>query len=261
MRSLLPRSRDGPVSDRVTKRPASPHPDPLPARGEGERLSAFLRASRHDIALRTLTLHMLEHLAPRLFAANKLAEVQRLALDECQLVDCVFGASIDAPRLQAGIDAWYCRHLKGLPHDAPDPKKLEAALQWLVDDEQLIYAWLIGEQAARCGLDVRVPIKPRPFRETSRLHDAYWLTHLVMLDTDYFARPITSPNATEWGDALTELIPWLTEHPNDDLAGEVAFCLRFLGRDARVVLELLERAAPTEDLHAQATVLLALSAE
>ena len=230
-----------------------------------DRLNTFLAATdTHepaDIALRALTLHIFEHVAPRAFAARNLAEVQRIALERCATVDCAPGGPIEPDRLEAGIDAWYCRHLKGLPHRAPDEVSLRAAIQWLADDDQLLYAWLLGEQAARCGLDVRVPVPPRPFLHVSRIHDGYFLTHLVMLDSDYFSRPLTHPQAADWADALTGFVPWLARKPNDDLAGEVALCLRFLGRDARAALKLVEQAGPTDDAHAQATVLLALSVE
>jgi D-amino peptidase len=230
-----------------------------------DRLDTFLEATDtarpEDIALRALTLHIFEHVAPRAFAARNLAAVQRVALERCATVDCAPGAPIDASRLEAGIDAWYCRHLKGLPHPPPDAVFLRAALQWLADDGQLLHAWLIGEQAARCGLDVRLPVPARPFLGVSRLHDAYFVTHLVMLDTDYFARGPTHPDAPEWADALAQFVPWLAQEPNDDLAGELALCLRFLGRDAGAALELLARAGPTDDAHAQATVLLAHSVE
>ncbi|MDP1823144.1 MAG: hypothetical protein Q8L48_07880 [Archangium sp.] len=227
---------------------SAPRPGPLPAsQGDG------------DWPLLALTLHMLEHLAPRLFEQLGLGALQREALEQCQAV--AYDFSGDADRLQAGVDAWYCRHLKGLPHPPPDGDALRRALRALAEDDQLIYAWLIGEQAARCGLDVRVDVGPRPFMHGSRLHDAYWVTHLVMLGSDYFARPLTHPDAQAWGDALTALIPWLEQNPNADLAGEVAFCLRFLRRDASAALDLLQRAPATEDPHAQATALLALSVE
>ncbi len=231
-----------------------------------DRLDTFLAATRGEdpetIALRTLTLHMLEHLAPRLFAERKLGAIQATALERCAAVDCGFAQAIDPDRLQAGLDAWFCRHVRGLPHPVPDRESLQTALQWLVDDDQLIYAWLLGEIATRCGVEARVPLdKERPFLHLSRLHDAYFLTHLVMLDTDYFARPLTHPNAAAWGDALAELVPWLERKPNVDLAGEVALCLRFMKRDARAALALIDDAPPTEDAHAQATVLLARAAE
>jgi hypothetical protein len=236
------------------------------------RLERFLAATADDsgesITLRALTLHMLEHVAPRLFATRKLKPIQDRALEDCARVE--FDFSGDPVRLQAGVDAWYCRFLKGLPHAPPPRARLAAVLSGLALDEhaltptlsrgerenELLYAWLIGEQAARCGVDVRVPLTPRHFKGTHPLHDAYWLTHLVMLDSDYFAKPLSHPDAGEWGDEFSALEPH-----DDDLAGEVALCLRFMRRDAGLLLARLRNAPVTEDAHAQATALLALSAE
>ncbi len=216
--------------------------------------------------MRALTLHMLEHLAPRLFASRGLRAIQAEALERCATVAYVFDRGEDS--LEASIDAWYCRYLKGLPHPPPEEAALRAALRSLVEEDNLIYAWVLGEQASRCGVDVRAPMKARPYLGRSRLHDAYWLTHLVLLDSDYFARPLSHPEAATWADALEDLVPWLREQPHADLAGEVASCLRFLGRDARAALALLSPLSPTlspagerERSHELATALLAHSAE
>ena len=208
--------------------------------------------------MRTLTLQMLSRLVPLGFVQRGLDELLSASLSACSRVGYSYES---ADRIQAGVDAWYCRQLAGLPHSPPDEGELRAALQWLADDDQLIYAWLIGEQAARCGLEVRVKLEePRPLREHP-LHDAYWLTHLVLLDSDYLARPLRHPDARTWGDELEALVPWLLREPNLDLAGEVALCLRFLGREAGPLRNLLERAGIGVDAHQQATALLALSAE
>jgi hypothetical protein len=230
-----------------------------------DRLDSFLAATDdgtpEHVALRTLTLHMLEHVAPKMFARRGLAAVQRRALEACAQIDCGFDDTLDPDRLQAGIDAWFCRHVKGLPHPAPDREALQTALTWLKEDH-LIYAWLLGEIAARCGVDVRVPLaEERPFRRGPKLHDAYFLTHLVLLDSDYLARPLSHPKAQQWGEELSALVPWLKRAPNLDLAGEVALCLRFMGLEARGALVLLTAAPIPDDSHAQATGLLALAVE
>ncbi len=237
-----------------------------------DRLATFLAATEGDsgesVTLRALTLHMLEHVAPSLFAERKLEATQSEALEACRSVE--FDFSGDPVRLQAGVDAWYCRFLRGLPHEPPSRERLATVLIGLSLDEhaltptlsrgerenRLLYAWLIGEQCARCGVDVRVPLKPRHFKGTHPLHDAYWLTHLVMLDSDYFAKPLSHPDRSGWGDELSAL-----ELHDDDLAGEIALCLRFMGRDAGAALEFVRKAPVTNDVHAQATALLALSAE
>lgn len=221
-------------------------------------LEGFLSATADDspesIALRTLTLHMLEHLAPKFFQARGLATIQHAALEQCASVECVFDP-LDEDRLEAGIDAWYCRHVKGLPHRPPDRERLRLALQTFAADDRVIYAWLLGQQAARCGLEVRVVETPR---HVSLVHEVYWLTHLVLLESDYFARPI---QRDDWADALEKLVPWLLVNPHADLAGEVAFCLRFLGRDARALFPIFAPVSESRTNHEMATALLALSAE
>ncbi len=231
-----------------------------------DRLDTFLAATDsddpHHVALRALTLHMLRGLAPRAFERRGLAGVQQAALEKCAAVPLGLAEPLDAEALQTGIDAWFCRHVKGLPHPPPAREALRAALDALVEGDLLIYAWLLGEIAARCGVDARVKLpKARPYVGTSRLHDTYWLTHLVMLDTDYFARHVTHREANDWADALESAARWLQRQPNDDLAGEVALCLRVLGRDASLAFSLFQDHAPPEDPHAQATALLALSVE
>jgi D-amino peptidase len=225
------------------------------------RLHRFLDSCSDDspksIALRALTLHMLEHLAPRFFSDEGLHSVQRLALERCANVG--YGLDDDplnAERIEAGVDVWYCRHLKGLAHMPPNPALLKKALVQFAEGSDLIYAWLIGEQAARCGVDVRITIRPRPFRGLSFIHDAYWMTHLVMLATDYFARPLVHADADEWGEALQNIVSVLADHPNDDLAGEVAFCLNFMKRPSALVLD---SSAKPENAHTQATLLLAFA--
>lgn len=230
-----------------------------------DRLATFLAvtdtARPEDVALRALTLHMFEHVAPRAFAARALGPLQRDALERCARIDYGFDRGLDAARLQAGLDAWLCRHLRGLPHAPPDPQALRTALRWLSEDDHLLYAWPLGEIAARCGVDVRVHVPPRPFVHGPRLHDAYYLTHLVLLDTDYFARPLSHPDAAEWGDALLRYVPWLQKRPDDDLAGEVVLCLKVMGLDTPAARALVEHAPVSDDAHTQATVLLALAAE
>ncbi|MFZ5444954.1 MAG: DUF6895 family protein [Myxococcota bacterium] len=214
-----------------------------------------------SIALRTLSLHMLGGHAPRFFARHGLDRELRAALERCREVSYGFdepGRTED--RLQAGLDAWLCRALHGLPHPPPDRAALRDALAWLAD-ESPIYAWLLGELAARLGVDERVPFaSERPFAHVSRLVDAYFLTHLVLLDTDYLARPASHPQAARWADELEQLVPWLAQEPNADLAGEVAFSLHSLGRDPSAARALFATET-SDDPHTVATMLLGLVGE
>lgn len=214
-----------------------------------DRLARFLAATEaHEhAALRALTLHMLEGLT------GSSAHLHD-ALQRCAHVTWDFS---DPETLQSSVDAWFCRHVHGLPHRPPDASKLAEALRRFAD-EHLIYSWVLGELAARCGVDVRLTIRERPYKDVSKLHDAYWLTHLPMLHTDYFMRPVTQPNT--WADELEAVVPWLARDPNEDLAGEVALCLSVLKRDATAALALLPTHRLPEEPHAQATALLAFAA-
>lgn len=230
-----------------------------------ELLARFLEVTRGDdaeaIALRTLTLHMLAHGAPGFFAEHHLGPELTRALERCSTVGYGFDEQVLVEdRLQAGIDVWLCRQLHGLPHPPPERAALRRALTWLLDESPL-YAWLLGELAARLGVDERVIVgRERPFAHVSRLHHAYFLTHLVLLDTDYFARRVTHPRAADWADELAQLVPWLEKKPNADLAGEVAFCLAVLGRDPAAARALIASEQPDEP-HTVAAVLLGLVVE
>lgn len=229
-----------------------------------DRLQIFLDATNDDTAihvtLRGLVFHMLEAVAPKLYAARSIQPIHEATLQACANVSYAFDES-DADVLQAGIDAWYLRHVRGLPHHKPDEARLRAMLQRLKDSGDAIYSWLLGELAARAGLDVRLTFTNGQFSEPP-LHGAYFLTHLVMLDTDYFTRPASHAEVRDWSDALARLIPWLTREPNPDLAGEVALCLHFLKHpEATAAKKLIEGIEPGPDTHEQATMLLALCAE
>jgi hypothetical protein len=231
-----------------------------------DRLDHFLSLTAgpaHDaVVLRALVLHMLRHRAPRLFGSRGLGPVLHAALEACAAVPFPLEGPPDGDALQDAVDAWYLRHVYRLPHAPPDRDAFADALRALDADDQLLYAWLLGELGAKCGLDVRVPLeRPRPFVNVSRLHDGYWLTHLVLLDTDYLTRPVSHPDAPDWADALANFAPWLAKHGNLDLAGEVALCLDVLGRDPTPVLRLVQAAPPGDDPHEVATGLLALSGE
>jgi hypothetical protein len=232
-----------------------------------DRLDTFLAATDDSspvhVTLRGLVFHILGAVAPRLYAARQLAGLHAATLAQCERVPYHLERDdADPDRLQAGLDAWYLRHVRALPHRPPDRVLLGATLEHLDQEGHALYAWLFGELAARAGVDARRRRYERTTLAATRLHDAYYLTHLVMLDTDYFLRPVSHPDAAEWGDALAQLLPWLQEEPNPDVAGEVALCLHFLGRrEAVTARALVEHVAPGPDTHEQATVLLALSAE
>lgn len=230
-----------------------------------DRLQTFLDATNDEtpvhVTLRGLVFHMLEAVAPKLYAARGVKALHDAALEGCAKIGWAFGESEDPDVLQASLDAWYLRAVRGLPHPKPDKLLLRAVLERLNDQGDTIYSWLLGELAAHAGVDARLKFERSDFK-SSRLHEAYYLTHLVMLDSVYFTRPCSHADARDWADALSQLIPWLTRVPNADLAGEVALCLHFMKRpEAAAAKKLIEAVEPGNDTHQQATMLLALSAE
>ncbi len=227
------------------------------------RLHTFLAATDsadvEHVALRALTLHMLRGLVPSFFAEQNLAPVYDEALERCGRVPWRYDGTSD--QLQAIIDAWFCRYMRGLPHPQPEPEQLHAAFRAMREQDELIYAWLLGEIAARCGVDVRVRVPERLYRRSSKLIDGYWVTHLVLLGTDYFDRPATEQQTAAWVRELRRVEQFVLADGNLDLMGEVAFCLRFLKHDASALLEVLRAAPVATEPHEQACALLALSAE
>ncbi len=229
-----------------------------------QRVASFLRLTQprnaQPVTLRALTLHMLQYTAPQLFEQLSLKNKLEASIQRCGKVKttCIRLTSPDAA--QAEIDAWYLRVLYQQAHVPPEPWRLHAMLRQLQAQEFSLYAWLLGEMAARCGVDVRLNFGPRPFKD-NQVIDGYYLTHLLMLESDYFMRPVAASTIRSLSKALNALTPWLETHASLDLAAEVALCLRFLGQKASRALRLVRGKPLPSDSHTQAAVLLALSFE
>jgi D-amino peptidase len=246
---------------------------PSPPRTEAtERaLRAFLSLTEggdeESRALRALTLHMLEGHAPGVFARLGLGATLEAAVAALAEVPLALPFGLPAEVGMSRVDAWYVLRERGLPHGALEPEVLRAYLEYLNGQEEGLHAWLLGEMAATCGLDVRLSIPERPFRATWRLADLYWLTHLYLLDTRYLRVPLKDPGAAAWTEELLVATPWVVEQGQVDLAAEVAFCLQCAGEaggGAHPILLslLLEHQQPDgamEDAHATAGALLALA--
>ncbi|OJH35944.1 DUF6895 family protein [Cystobacter ferrugineus] len=245
----------------------------VPPPGAPERaLTAFLAltpgtddASR---ALRALTLHMLEGHAPRTFAHWELGPVLGAAVDALAEVPLALPEGLAPDDGMARVDAWFVRHERSLPNRRLEPAALRAYLEHLDNEGYGLHAWLLGEMVATCGMDVRLPIPERVFRDLSRVMDLYWLTHRYLLDSRYLRAPVRAPDAAAWTEELRVATPWVLEQGNADLAGEVAFCLQCVGESrggphAALLTFLAERQRPEGDMegnaHATATALLAFA--
>ncbi len=221
--------------------PASPRPSRT---GPAERaLRAFLRLTEasddESRALRALILHMLEGHAPGAFSRWRLGPTLEQAVEALAAVPRQLGPEVEPGLGMARVDAWYVRHVRGLESSAPPPGQLRRYLELLEAEGLSIYAWLLGELALACGVDVRLPPAERPPRGGSFPVDLYWLTHLFLLDTHYLRRPPSDARVPEWIEELLLAAPRLIAEGQADLGAEVALCLQCAGEAGGGVHEAL----------------------
>jgi D-amino peptidase len=261
--------RDATALFRLPGPPAHP---PSPRTEALERaLGAFLSMTEGQDdearALRALTLHMLEGHAPGAFARRGLLPTLEAAVAALAEVPLALPDGLSPDVGMARVDAWFVRRERGLPHTPLQPNLLRAYLEHLEGEGHGLHAWLLGEMAATCGLDVRLSFPARAMRERSRVADLYWLTHLYLLDTRYLRAAPRHPDAVAWTEELLVATPWVVAQGNADLGAELAFCLQGLGEAGggahEALLALLEAQQQPEgcfeDAHATAGALIAFA--
>lgn len=261
--------RDATALFRLPGPPAHP---PAPRTEAVERaLGAFLSMTEgpddEARALRALTLHMLEGHAPGAFARRGLGPTLEAAVAALAEVPLALPEGLSPDVGMARVDAWYVRRERGLPHAPLEPDLLRPYLEHLDGEGHGLHAWLLGEMAATCGLDVRLSFPARAMRDVSRVADLYWLTHLYLLDTRYLRAAPRHPQAVAWTEELLVATPWVVAQGDADLGAELAFCLQAMGEAGggahEALLALLEsRQQPDgcmEDAHATAGALLAFA--
>jgi D-amino peptidase len=209
------------------------HPPASHAAAAERALQAFLALTARDAeqarALRALTLHMLEGLAPGMFARWNLRPVLEEAVAALASMPMEFPLELHPEVGMARVDALYVRHERGLAHPLPEPQAFRRYLEHLDASGYGTHAWLLGALLAACGLDARLDFPERAMRPHSRIVDCYWVTHLYLLDTRYLRRPLTHPKAAVWTEELLLAVPWLIAQGHVDLGAEVAFCLQVAG--------------------------------
>lgn len=206
-------------------------------------LQAFLAlttsGSEQDLALRALTLHMLEGFAPRAFERWKLGPVLEEAVRALESFSLEFPLELTADDGLARLDAVYIRHQRNLAPALPDRSEFERYVLHLDETGDSIYSWLLCELMKPCGLLLPIVFPDRPFKPHSRPLDLYQVTHLYLLDTHYLRAPLRSPEAPSWTQDLLEAGPWLLEQRHLDLAAEVAFCLEAAGETGSEACQLI----------------------
>jgi hypothetical protein len=161
---------------------------------------------------------MLEHLAPRFFAAEQLRAELDAALQVLAAMPADLPASLDHHEAMSRVDAVYLRTIRGLP-----AKSLDVA-KWVEANATAhpLHAWFIAEA---CGAPRPFPSR-YPFKSSSPLSHLYLLTHEVMLDTRFFSRPLTLIDAPLILDELSAALPSLIADREWDLAAEIVFTVR-----------------------------------
>jgi hypothetical protein len=196
---------------------------------------------------------MLEAHAPGFFAEARLHLELQAALDQLQRLPLELDASLTEPQAMARADARWLLELRGRGVPPLDRARARECLDRVEREASSLHAWLLG---ALIGVERRyVPVGP--------VHDLYWQTHRVLLDTDYLARP-PSPQVGDALEALEGALPTLWEWREPDILGEALFCLQRGGRELSGHVERFaelqaEDGTFAADAHATAVGLLVLA--
>jgi D-amino peptidase len=251
----------------LAARPFSRRPPALRS-GEARRaLESFLEQTHdgeQELALRALTLHMLEGHAPRFFAAQQLGPVLDASVAALRVQP--FDAPHDEQLMMARLDAVYVLRERGRKAEVDAGELQRCIAQVFARDP--IWGWLLGELAHQLGLPGRVTLAdPRPFRRTHRLADLYWLTHLFLLETRYLHRPLPRPGFEAMTEEVLLAAPSAVAQGELDVAAELAFCMVVAGEanapEHEHVLSALSAAQQRDgrvgDAHGTAAALLAFA--
>src|SRR5262249_36245239 len=138
---------------------------------------------------RALTLHMLSGHAPRFFAAEGVGPALEASVRALAEVPTDFPPGIEATEAMARLDAIYVQHERGAGGARLDDAALTRYIRSIAESDP-VFAWLLGELAAQIGGTQPLVLERRPLRHAARIADLYWLTHLFLLETRYFRRPL-----------------------------------------------------------------------
>ncbi len=218
----------------------------------------------YHLADRALTLHLLEGHAPGVFRALRLKPALTASLRALSGVPREFPPALDWFEVMARVDALYLRALRGLRVPAFDADGLAETLVRMESDGLFLPAWLCAQLARPLGLGHEVRVHPAYWRQDPVLQLGL-LTHVVLLETGYLARPLSvfvaldpfvtsadvdavdsAPTVLE---ALREGLAWALEERSWDLLAELVFCLEAAGEPAPPKALAALRRAQRKDGH------------
>ncbi len=166
---------------------------------------------------------MLEFLAPRFFAEQALAASSKVAMASVTALSTAFGPELDGDEAMARLDGLYLRAVRGLPVESFDEEGLRRCLLGLEVREGSLWRWLMGELASKVGVREVVFAFPPAFSQGSMMH-LYYLTHVVLIETDYLMKPVGSALCGELAQLEAALIP-LIHAESWDLLSQCVMCL------------------------------------
>jgi hypothetical protein len=200
-----------------------------------------------QIGDRALTLQMLKGLAPRFFAKHALQAELDHALERLDELPATFEVGLELDQAMSRVDALHLRKVNGLRVKTYDAEQLELYIAATLDTRGLLPAWLMSEQVKTLGVAAPVALPARfPFVESHWLMHVYFVTHLFMLDTDYFLRPAEPARFWEELDQLERAVKPLIDGQYWDLLAETELCLASCDRQSPAALSAL-RSAQQDD--------------
>jgi hypothetical protein len=128
------------------------------------------------------------------------------------------------------IDALYLRAVRGVALPRFSQTAVISAVARMRDGGPLLVAWLCADLIKPLGLDVRVQLPRQPF-DDDRLARLAYLTHVVMVKTEYLAKRARVPEAVL--DELASAVSWAEREREWDMLGELVFCLLQCGRKVK----------------------------
>lgn len=241
-------------------------------------LHAFLQRTDGNLpwqlADRCLTLQMLGSLAPKLSARHRLHEKLSRCLNLLHQVPTGFAPELGVDEAMSRLDALYLQALHGMPLPHWSDRELQAYIERLSKtSEGRLPGWLMGEQAVILEVKAQTQFAERfPFLKTDWGLHLYHLTHIVLVDTDYFYREAQPDRYSEELQHFTQAVDLTIQHGMWDILGEIEFCRAACGQKNERALAGLRAAqladgswaevpgSPRHEAHATAACLLALAA-
>lgn len=187
----------------------------------------FDGSAEWQLADRALTLQMMSTLGSHWFERAGLQPELDKALDRLSEVSTDFQPDLSLDVAMSRLDALYLCRLNGRAVADFDSTALARYIRDAERSYGLLPSWLMGEQAYLLGVDARrILPEPFPFADQNWLLHLYHLTHICMLESDYFLRPGRVARRQDELAQLERAVPPLIAGQMWDLLAEAQMCFK-----------------------------------